>query len=113
MLFPENLAARSSTVPDNDYQFQQQSATELTGYHTAFLGAQSILSGITSDKGLANYDRANELETTLKDLVNANKDALRATYELVDNIPGLGPILGPSTSMFAISPDSSRLTLFY
>lgn len=31
----------------------------------------------------------------LKDIVNANKDAMSALYELVNSLPTLGPLLGP------------------
>ena len=53
------------------------------------------LQEMAPDKGLANYDKNSELETALKDLVNASKDLLYSTYELVDGLPVVGPILGP------------------
>lgn len=51
-----------------------------------------------SDKGLANYQKSEVLEALLKDIIDANKDALSATTTLIYKIPGLGPVLGPSTS---------------
>ena len=57
---------------------------------------QSLLGNLAADKGLANYDQTDSLETMIKDIVNANKDGLTAINVMVNNIPGLGPILGPS-----------------
>lgn len=50
-----------------------------------------------SDKGLAYYQEGEALETLMKNVVNATKDTLTATSILIDKIPGLGPVLGPST----------------
>ncbi|KAK0478493.1 hypothetical protein IW261DRAFT_1483767 [Armillaria novae-zelandiae] len=47
------------------------------------------------DKGLGNYDRNDRLETLLKEVVNQTKDLLKVTVILVNNIPIVGPILGP------------------
>ena len=62
------------------------------------LGFQTALAKAGSDKGEANYDNTNDLETILKNTVNLNKNALSAVSVMVYNIPGLGPILGPSAS---------------
>lgn len=62
------------------------------------LGFQTALAKAGSDKGEANYDRTNGLETILKDTVNLNKNTLTAVSVIVYNIPVLGPILGPSAS---------------
>lgn len=62
------------------------------------LGFQTALAQTGSDKGLANYDRTNDLETLLKDTVDLTKDTLNAVDLLVHNIPILGPILDPSAS---------------
>lgn len=56
----------------------------------------SLLAQLGADKGLANYDKNDDLETLLKDTVNANKNALSATTAIVYNIPTIGPVLGPS-----------------
>lgn len=58
--------------------------------------AQGILGDLGRDKGLANYDRDNDLETLLKDIVNLNKDTLSSVTDIVYEVPLLGPILGPS-----------------
>ena len=51
---------------------------------------------MAADKGLANYDKDDELETVLKDLVNAVKYLLNDITAMVYQIPGVGPTLGPS-----------------
>jgi hypothetical protein len=58
--------------------------------------AQGLLGDLGRDKGLANYDRNNDLETLLKDIVNLNKDTLSSVTLIVYGIPLLGTILGPS-----------------
>lgn len=57
---------------------------------------QGLLGDLGRDKGLANYDRSNDLETLLKHIVNLNKDTLSSVTDIVYEIPILGPILGPS-----------------
>lgn len=96
MFFVENYAAQASNSKD-DKAYQQQCATELSSFHTGLAGAQSTLRDLGRDRGLANYDRNNDLETSLKHLINLNKDTLKAVDEIVYQIPGLGPILGPSS----------------
>lgn len=72
--------------------------SEITAYQDNLLGFQTLLAQLGADKGLANYDRANDLETLLKNFVNLNKDTLKSISDLVFAIPDLGPILGPSKS---------------
>lgn len=48
------------------------------------------------DKGLGNYDRNDRLETILKDTVNQTKDLLKVTVILVNKVPIVGPIIGPT-----------------
>lgn len=60
------------------------------------LGFQTALAQAGSDKGLAEYDRTNGLETLLKNTVDLNKNALSAVNAVIYNVPGLGPTLGPS-----------------
>ena len=62
------------------------------------LSFQTALVQAASDKGLANYDDKNNLETLLMDTVNFNKNVLSDVDVAVYNLPGLGPILGPSAS---------------
>lgn len=76
--------------------FKTQSTNEVTAFHSNLLGFKSVLQELGADKGLANYDRTNDLETLLKDLVNATKYLLNDIYELVNGDSTLGPTFGPS-----------------
>ncbi|CAA7265788.1 unnamed protein product [Cyclocybe aegerita] len=92
----KSLAAKSATTDNEDYDFQQACASELSEFSQNMQGIQEVLvQASPSDKGLANYDRDNDLETLLKNVVNLNKDVLNSTTAAVYNIPGLGPTLGP------------------
>ncbi|KAJ7293589.1 hypothetical protein C8J57DRAFT_1269426 [Mycena rebaudengoi] len=92
----KDLAARSRSIRPSDYEaFRRECVTAFTSYQEHFARFPRLLGPLSADAGLANYDKTDQLETLLKDIVNANKDALSATYVLVDNIPGLGPVLGP------------------
>ncbi|KAH9486921.1 Protein priA [Psilocybe cubensis] len=90
-----DLAASSAGVDEDDYDFQKQYVTGLTSFSDNMSIFQSALAEAASDKGLANYDRQNDVETLLKKVVNANKDVLSSTTTVVYNIPGIGPVLGP------------------
>lgn len=92
----ESLAAQSSSVQNDDSDFHQQAASQLTGFHTQLLGFESILQQIGSDKGLKNYDRTNQFETLLKKVVNLNKDTLSSITTISYNLPIVGTTLGPS-----------------
>jgi hypothetical protein len=83
-------------VKDNDYDFQQQSAKTLTSFHGNIHGFQTILEQLGADKGMANYDPSNCLQTLLENFVNLQKNTLSYINVLCYNIPILGPILGPS-----------------
>jgi len=80
----------------NDPRFRDDATRELRGFRNNMDRAQGILGDLGRDKGLANYDRNNDLETLLKDIINLNKDTLSAVTEIVYEIPILGPLLGPS-----------------
>ncbi|OJT12918.1 hypothetical protein TRAPUB_10483 [Trametes pubescens] len=88
------LASQASTQRDNA-DFRTEVVSEVTSYQDGLLGFQNVLAQLGADKGLENYDRANELETLLKDLVNLSKDTLSYIDQLVYQIPVLGPLLGP------------------
>ncbi|KAF8973937.1 hypothetical protein BDZ97DRAFT_408144 [Flammula alnicola] len=90
----DTLAAQSANVDNND-DFQQQYASELSAFNTNLSGFKDTLAQIPSDKGLANYDRTNDLETLLKNLINAIKNILSSTTSVVYNLPIVGPTLGP------------------
>lgn len=90
----QRLASQASTHRD-DADFRTETVSEVTSYQDGLLGFQNVLAQLGADKGLENYDRSNELETLLKDLVNLSKDTLSYIDELVYQIPVLGPLLGP------------------
>jgi hypothetical protein len=93
----ESLASQSSSVRDDDSgDFHQQAASELTSFHTSMLGFEGILRQLGADKGLVNYDRTNDLETLLKNVVNLNKNVLSYVTTITYNLPIVGHTLGPS-----------------
>jgi hypothetical protein len=80
----------------NDPRFRDDAVRELSGFRDDMGRTQGLLGDLGRDKGLANYDRNNDLETLLKDIVNLNKDTLSSVTDIVYEIPLLGPTLGPS-----------------
>ncbi|KAL5534222.1 hypothetical protein ACEPAG_684 [Sanghuangporus baumii] len=91
----QNMASQSASQDENDSAFQQDAASRFSSFSSSTQAFSSLFGQLAADKGLANYDKSNEVETMLKDVVNANKDALSAVTAMVYNIPDLGPILGP------------------
>ncbi|KAJ6610898.1 hypothetical protein B0H10DRAFT_2224603 [Mycena sp. CBHHK59/15] len=91
----KKLAAESAYARSDDLEFQGRCTTVLTSYQTNIVGVQDILAELGADKGLANFDRTDDIEVYLKAIVNVNKDILSCVSILVDNLPVLGPILGP------------------
>ncbi|KAI0094902.1 hypothetical protein BDY19DRAFT_915193 [Irpex rosettiformis] len=75
--------------------FEAQSADEVTAFRENLNGFQDILAQLGADKGLANYDRSDQLETLLKNLVNTNKDLLKSVDATVYQLPAVGGTLGP------------------
>ncbi|KAJ7038186.1 hypothetical protein C8F04DRAFT_371690 [Mycena alexandri] len=75
--------------------FQQLCTTEVTRYNDNFADFRGILVLLPNDAGLLCYDRTDDVETYLKDIINAHKEIVAATVEIVDCIPILGPILAP------------------
>ena len=57
-------------------------------------GIKTILAAMALDQGLAAYQ--GELQIFLKTVVNCIKSILAEISVMISNIPGLGPILGPS-----------------
>lgn len=94
----DNLAAGSANTDNDDSDFQQEFVSGLSDFNVNVQGFHEALAKASSDKGLAFYDGQNDLEKLLKEIVNAHKDVLSAIDIAVENIPGLGPILGPSKS---------------
>ncbi|KAG1750002.1 uncharacterized protein EDB91DRAFT_1046475 [Suillus paluster] len=90
-----NLASNATSASASNPAFQQQASTELSGFNTNFQGFTTVLAELGGDKDVANLDPTNNLETLLESIVNANKDILTVTYNLVVSLPIVGPILGP------------------
>lgn len=90
-----NLASNATAASASDPAFRQQASTELSGFNTNFVGFTSVLAELGGDHGVANLDPTNNLETLLESIINANKDILTVTYNLVVSLPIVGPILGP------------------
>ncbi|KAL5495247.1 hypothetical protein ACEPAI_710 [Sanghuangporus weigelae] len=91
----QNMASQSASRDENDSAFQQGAASRFSSFSSNAQAFSSMFGELAADKGLANYDKGNEVETMLKDVVDANKDALSAVTAMVYNIPTLGPVLGP------------------
>ncbi|KAG2023490.1 hypothetical protein CC2G_001138 [Coprinopsis cinerea AmutBmut pab1-1] len=91
----KSYAAQSAYLQEADFAFQQGAVAELTAFDSSLLGIKTILDQLGAEKGLLNYDRTNDLETLLKNVVNFNKETLNAVDALVYNLPILGPVLGP------------------
>ena len=100
-----SLVGRLAQTPSSQRStnFRAESEHELSGFHTNLLGFQSTLAELGADKGLANYDKDNDLETLLKDMVNSVKYLLNDIDAMVNDIPGLGPSLGPSQYQYELS----------
>ena len=80
----------------NDPRFREDAVRELRGFRDNMDRTQGLLGELGRDKGLANYDHNNDLETLLKDIVNLNKDTLSSVTHIVYELPLLGSTLGPS-----------------
>jgi hypothetical protein len=107
----ESLARRSADVRPNDADFQKECTSQLSAYQSNLLGLHALLAPLGSDKGLANYDTSNDIETLLKNIINLNKSTLDTCAEIVTNIPVLGPILGPSQSFHVVDKNLSDLAI--
>lgn len=92
------MASQSASQSPDDASYHQNAASKFSSFQQNAQGFDGILGQLAADKGLANYDKNDQLETVLKEFVNANKDALSAVNTMIQNDPTLGPILGPSES---------------
>ena len=92
------MAASSAQAvrSNSDANSRQEAADHLATYKQTLGSLYPLFANIGADKGLANYDKSNEYETLLKDIINANKYLLKDTSDLIDATPLLGPLLGPS-----------------
>jgi len=93
-----NLATESANAGSDDDDLHRKALSELTGFNENVQGFQTVFTEAISDKGLAYYEKNELLDELLRGIVDANKDTLSATSILINNIPGLGPVLGPRTS---------------
>ncbi|KAI0932212.1 hypothetical protein AcW1_000605 [Taiwanofungus camphoratus] len=91
-----SLASQSASGQGGSIDFNQQTVSAVSAFHTNLVDFQGVLAQLAADKGLANYDKDNTLETLLKNTINAVKDLLSNVDELIGGIPVLGPLLGPS-----------------
>ncbi|KAJ6604663.1 hypothetical protein DFH09DRAFT_1300847 [Mycena vulgaris] len=91
----KRLAAKARAGHPGDVEFQQQCASAFSSYQTNFAGFQSVLFLLGSDRGLEYYDRLDDVETLLKNIINFHKETIEAVTILVDELPILGPILAP------------------
>jgi len=80
---------------ESTQDFNTQSADEVTAFRENLGGFQDVLAQLGADKGLANYNSDDALETLLKNVVNANKYLLSDVDEMVYKLPAVGGILGP------------------
>lgn len=92
----ESLASQSATSKPGNKVFEQRAASAASAFHTNLLGFRSLLSQLGREKGLANYDRDDQIQTLLKNIVNTNKNFLSSVDVIVKNLPILGPVVGPS-----------------
>lgn len=80
-LFVHIIATLASDSPQ-DPANRQATIDLLEEIHLWLQSLALLLKPLGAAKGLLNYDRNSELETALKDLINVNKDLLKATYLL-------------------------------
>lgn len=89
----KSLSSKSSSP--NDVNYSKECVTQAQGFHTSLLGFRTLLDQLGREKGLANYNRDDQLQTVLKNVVNANKDLLKSIDQAIEKVPALGPVLGP------------------
>lgn len=94
--FVGELSARAKSVGDDDEAYQQEATQQLGGFLDGYQGFKGLLAQLGSDKGLKNFDGRDPLQALLKDIVNAHKDILNSVTDIVNQLPVLGPVLGPS-----------------
>lgn len=73
------------------------------------LAFEAVLRQLGADKGLANYDRTDSIETLLKNTINVNKNLLSGVTTITYNLPIVGRTLGPSKYCRPIWDVSLRL----
>ncbi|KDR80126.1 hypothetical protein GALMADRAFT_153813 [Galerina marginata CBS 339.88] len=88
-----SLADSAANVGGNIQKFQRECVSSLMDFIANFQGFQEAFANVTSDNNFGSYD--DELEILLKDIVNANKNALSSMDYIISDIPAIGPLLGP------------------
>jgi len=89
------LSSKASTIGSDYDAYAKECAAQAQGFHTSLLGFRTLLDQLGREKGLANYNRDDQLQTVLKNIVNTNKDFLKSISGMVDGVPAVGPVLGP------------------
>lgn len=82
-------------LSDGSPGFEDTLVNGLRLYHSNLLCISSKLDYFGRSKGLDYYDRNSDIETLIKELINVHKDTLSYLSDLVDRIPGIGPVIGP------------------
>ena len=88
---PTEQLNKSATASKNKRDDSSQALAALWDFLLDLLGLKALLEQMGADRGLANYDGTNHLETLLKENVNCIKDILTQIYQLFANIPIIGP----------------------
>lgn len=97
LVFGERVAIdfAIAKLSDDSPGFEETLTNGLRLYHSNLLCISSKLDYFGREKGLEYYDRNSDIETLIKELVNVHKDTLSYLSDLVDRIPGIGPVVGP------------------
>lgn len=94
----ESLSGQRPSQQADISEYSEQTSAEASGFHDSLFGFGGILKQLAADKGLANYNQDDALETLLKNTVNANKDFLSSVDKYAYELPAVGSTLGPSKS---------------
>ncbi|EMD42044.1 hypothetical protein CERSUDRAFT_120889 [Gelatoporia subvermispora B] len=85
----------SSTSASPNANYRQQTVSAVTSFSSNLKSWAGLLAWLAQDKGLANYDSSNQVETMMKNTVNDVKYSLNDLSEMINNDPTLGPLIGP------------------
>jgi hypothetical protein len=78
--------------------FERDCTSALTAFHTNSRGFKTTYDHLSAKKGLDYYDQRDLVERLLREIIELHKELLIYLDKLVDSIPGIGPVLGPSMS---------------
>jgi hypothetical protein len=84
----------TATSPAHGYNedFQQSYSQDLTGYYDVIDQIRTLLGGLSADKGQAYYNRASQVQTVVKNHVNAAKDVFTGLNDFTASDPVLSPL---------------------